>query len=208
MKQQQTVALSAIVAVAIGLSGIGILADASTQPELTEAELIAEQTGFAGHLEAVLTNSDGEVIAYRQTDNVVMTEGKDCVLEIALAGTAITSNSCSIATIDGAQFNAVHLISANTPLASDDPDGTTTGTLITGVSGLAPTTCAYTDGTDSAVCTATYTGGTGINQAVTGAYLADATSSPAAYFAGNTFTSVTMTEADVLTVTWTISLTG
>lgn len=206
MKQQQSIALSAIIAVAIGLSGMGVLVDASSTPEINDTQLLAEKTGIAGHMEVVQTNADGEVIAYRQTDNAIMTTGFECIMEIALAGAAIASNTCPITTISGAQFDTVQLIaSGSAPLAADTV-GATTPVIVGAIAGLELTDggCTYTDGTSAAICTATFTGGSAINQAVAGAYLAD-DATPEAYFAGSLFTSVTMTEADVLTVTWTIS---
>jgi len=208
MKQQQSVALSAIIAVAVSLTGMSVYVDAS-EPELTEMESLAVESGIFGHLEVVQKNADGEVIAYRQTDNTVLTEGLECAVEILFQAGTLTSNTCNLTTPSGADYDTVQLTSTGTPAAGDEV-GSTTATIITGVDGLnvANGGCTIADaaGNGSVTCSVTFTAGSGVSgQAVNGAYLADDTT-PESYFAGNTFTSVTMNDSDTLDVTWTITL--
>jgi len=213
MKQQQAVALSAIIAVAVGLTGSSVYnVDASTQLVLDEQEELATTSSIYGHLEVVLRDSDGNVKAYRQTDNVVTAEGKDCALEMLFAGADTAGGDACPLVAWNLPFDSIELINTGTPVIGDTVGGgaNTAGVEITGVNGL--------NAADGLVDSVTWTS-TGVvdivnvftkddagSQDVTGAYLLNDISSPTALFAGNTFTLVAMTQADTLTVTWTITL--
>jgi len=210
MKQTTLIVLSAIIAFVVGVTGISVYADNASQPELSDMEQLAVDSGLYGHLEVVQKNAAGEIIAYRQTDNVVTTEGKDCAVEILFNGAAgLSGNGCPMADQTDYNFNAIELISSGTPVAGD-VQGTTAGVEITGVSGLAIAdgVCTVADaaGSGSVTCSKTFTAGTGVSaQTVSGAYL-KLGSGGVAVFAGNTFTSVSMSDSDTLAVTWTLTL--
>lgn len=207
MKQTTLIALSAIIAFVVGVTGISVYADNASQPELSDMEQLAVDSGLYGHLEVVQKNAAGEIIAYRQTDNVVTTEGKDCAVEILFNGAAgLSGNGCPMADQTDYNFNFIELISAGTPVAGD-VQGTTAGTEITAVSGLTIAQCTVADNGDGSVtCSKTFTAGTGVSaQTVSGAYL-KLGSGGVAVFAGNTFTSVSMSDSDTLAVTWTLTL--
>ena len=200
MKQQQSLALGAIIAVAVGLTGVSAFGDFTTQPELTQAERFAEESGIYGHLEATLTDSNGDIKAYRQTDNIVTTQGLNCAVEILFADAAL--NACP--GTGSISFKVIELISAGTPVAGD-VQGAQAGTAVTG-NGLDIAGCTVADnGAGSVTCTNLFTKTGASSQTVTGAYLKDNTT-PTAIFAGNTFTSVSMDENDTLNVVWTITL--
>ena len=208
MKQtHNTIALSAFVAVVIGFTGISVFADNIAQPELSDMELLAVDSTFYGHLEVVQRTADGDIIAYRQTDNVVTIEGKECAMEILFEGAAIGgSTSCPITSFP-ANFQTVELISAGTPIAGDT-QATETTTEVTALGltiGDGGCVIART-GAGVITCTVTFTAGAAVaNQDVTGAWLVES-ATPTTMFAGNTFTSVTMNDSDTLLVTWTITL--
>ena len=42
---------------------------------------------MTGHLEIEARNADGEIIAYRQTDNEVVDDGEQCILKMLFAST-------------------------------------------------------------------------------------------------------------------------
>lgn len=207
MKQTTLIVLSAIIAFVVGVTGISVYADNASQPELSDMEQLAVDSGLYGHLEVVQKNAAGEIIAYRQTDNVVTTEGKECAVEILFNGAAgLASNTCPMADQTDHNFNFIELISAGTPVAGD-VQGTQAGTAVS-ATGLTIASCTVADaaGSGSVTCSKTFTAGAAVSgQTVSGAYL-KLGSGGVAIFAGNTFTSVSMSESDTLAVTWTLTL--
>ena len=205
--KQQSIALTAIIAVAIGFTGISVFADNASQPELSDMEQLAVESGIYGHMEVVQKNSEGDVIAYRQTDNVVTTQGKECAVTILFANADVATNNCPI-TAYPAKFDYIQLINAGTPVAGDT-QAAFAGTNVSAL-GLTIAQCTVANtggaGSGSVTCSKTFTAGSGVSGAtVTGAYLKDS-ATPTSIFAGNTFTSVSMSEADTLAVTWTLTL--
>ena len=208
MKQQQSIVLSAMIAVAVGIAGSSLYVDAASQPELGSMEQLALTSGIYGHLEVVHTTADGNIVAYRQLDNVITTEGVECAVELLLAGAAIGSNTCPTSSPDA--FNFVELTNGGTAPDSADNAASRNATYIsTSIVGLERSDgiCTYTDGagSGSAICSVTFTKTNAGSQVVDGAYLID-NATPTAVFAGNNFTSVTLNQSDDLDITWTITL--
>ena len=206
--KQAKLALTAVMVVAIGLTGANFVTDS----ELTEQEkfdAMSDSGSVYGHLTIIHSDPDGNILSYVQTDNLVANAGKDCMAEQIFGGTAGTacegtlSNFNTIALFNGQSFPAT--MNASGLLAVDI---TTSGLAITdGVATPTENTAAsgtgYVDGAGSQSDIAnTFTAGA--TQTVDGAALFNDLDN--AVFAGQTFSSVTLNNLDTLAVTWTITL--
>lgn len=212
--KQTKLALSAVMIVAIGLTGANFV----TGSGLTDQEKLGAYQDFStvyGHVTVVHSDPDGNILAYIQTDNLVANQGKNCMAQLVFGGTA-GSASCE-STADNTVFNTIALFNgelfpadmnatqANNLLLRDIAavglaitDGVATPTQNTAASGS-----AYVDGAGHQTDIAkTFTATT--TQAVDGAALFN--DAEDAVMAGQTFTSVTLNNLDTLAVTWTITL--
>ncbi len=80
--------LIAVVVVSTG----GVLAfTENTQPQQTASSLNGQPT-VMGHIELVAKDSQGNIIAYRQTDNTVMSNGKNATSNVLFGTTQSTTN--------------------------------------------------------------------------------------------------------------------
>ena len=209
--KQAKLALTAVMVVAIGLTGANFV----TGSELTEQEkfdAMSDSGSVYGHLTIIHSDPDGNILSYVQTDNLVANAGKDCMAEQIFGGTAGTacegtlSNFNTIALFNGQSFPATMNATGASNLLGVDittagltiTDGVATPTENTAASGT-----GYVDGagsqTDIAV---TFTAEA--TETVDGAALFNDLEN--AVFAGQTFTPVTLNNLDTLAVTWTITL--
>ncbi|HSB84169.1 MAG TPA: hypothetical protein VLD64_06770, partial [Nitrosarchaeum sp.] len=63
------------VAIAVGVIGVNAISESNSEiPSLSSSGL-----NILGHATFTVTDSDGNIKAYRQTDNAIITNGKDCV---------------------------------------------------------------------------------------------------------------------------------
>lgn len=76
MKTTMTVAIMGIaVAVAVGVIGVQAISQSNSEiPSLSSSNL-----SILGHATFTVTDPDGNIKAYRQTDNAIINQGKDCV---------------------------------------------------------------------------------------------------------------------------------
>ena len=209
--KQTKLALSAVMIVAVGLVGANFV----TGSEMTEQEKLGAYQDFGsvyGHVTVVHADSDGNILSYTQTDNLVATLGKDCLAELVFGGAAGTacegtaSLFNTIALFNGQSFPAeMNATGANNLLTVDIDvaglritDGVASPTENTPASGT-----DYVDGAGSqSDISKLFTAGT--SQVVDGAALFNDNDN--AVLAGQTFNSVSLLASDTLTVTWTFTL--
>ena len=80
MKQPQTLALTAILAVAVGMVGFnGVQGDLFASNTDVAGQ---EGTAMLGHVVATHTDKDGNVLSYSQSDNVITFTGKNCAANL------------------------------------------------------------------------------------------------------------------------------
>ena len=211
--KQTKLALSAIMIVAIGLTGANFV----TGSEMTEQEKInayVDSSPIYGHVTIIHSDPDGNILSYAQTDNLVANDGKDCMAALVFGGTAGGAD-CTAAT--DTAFNTIALFNGQSFPATMNASGllgvdlTAAGLAITDGDVLTPTqnTAAsgtgYVDGTGGSTdITNTFTAGA--TQTVDGAALMNGTPYDAV-LAGQVFTTpVTLNNLDTLAVTWTITL--
>ena len=210
--KQTKLALSAVMIVAIGLTGANFV----TGSGLTDQEKLGayqDSSQVYGHVTVIHSDPDGNILSYAQTDNLVANDGKDCMAALIFGGTA-GGAECTAAT--DTTFNTIALFNGqsfpttmnSTTLLLNDIDAVglaiTDGDLLTPAQGVAASGTGYVDGAGGTTTIAnTFTATT--TQAVDGAALFNGTPFDAV-LAGQQFTSVTLNSADTLAVTWTITL--
>jgi len=211
MKQPQTIALTAVLAVAVGMLGFnGAFGDTFgfySSPEIATSDGQA----YKGHIIVKHFDAEGNLLGYQQTDNVVTFTGKNCSANL-IFGTTF-ANCASPALFDDIAITTNALAGAtdaDTTLANEC-DGTTD---ICG-SGLdarqAGTVTADTVGADNinaiAQIQATFTMGSAGPTTINGAGLFDATPTETGnMFALRSFSGVPLSLNDSLQVTWLITL--
>ncbi len=212
--KQTKLALTALLVVAIGLTGANLVNSSISQPSNTEA--MGESTGlFLGHVTLVHKDAQGNVLNYIQTDNIVSNEGKDCALELIFgthasatcpAGTA-TEKFDKIALFSGQSF--AHDVNATDTFGLDTVDLVNSG-LVSATGAVLNFAAASGTGYGSSSTGGSvdifkqFTLGVGNGITVDGATLWNQAETAA--FAAQTFGQVTLNLSDTLDVTWTITL--
>ena len=210
--KQTKLALSAVMIVAIGLTGANFV----TGSGLTDQEKLGafqDSSQIYGHLTIVHADPDGNILSYAQTDNLIANDGKDCIAALTFGGTAGGAD-CTAAT--DTQFNTIVLFNGQSFPTTMNATGLLTvditaaglaiadGDLLTPAQGVAASGTGYVDGAGGTTTIAnTFTAGA--TQTVDGAALFNGTPFDAV-LAAKTFTPVSLLSSDTLTVTWTITL--
>jgi len=208
--KQTKLALSAVMVVAISLTGIVGFAT-GIESVADELPRMGEPAGFLGHITLVHSDSDGNILSYAQTDNRIVNEGKNCAMELLFGTTG--AGDCAATATSGDLFdfigltdtqsfgygtNASSLNAADITGSGLDPAIGTVQNFVAAVGADygSSSTGASVDIDKTFTATAT--------QATDGAILYNGAND--AVFAGQKFTSVTLNNLDTLQVTWTITL--
>ena len=196
-KIQKNVALVLLGIVAISSGGAYAVMQNTQAPTLQ-----AESGHVLGHIQMVLTDADGNVKAYRQTDNLVVTEGRNTVSDLTFPipaggnnGNATDNKFSWVGIGTGATAPAAGDIGEQTLIAGC---GRVQDAAVTGVSPGQATVDATFSG---AQCAATVTESV-LSNSGTGA-----AANAGEILARQTFTGIAVAAADSLTVTWTITFT-
>ena len=203
-------ALIAIVGVASGLFGYTF----STSENVSPATSLATSGLISGHLALEVRDSEGNIKAYRQTDNVITTTGENCALRALFSTGNIAANGGTNVCVGGLTegFTSIELgtgsgTEQSTDIALFTP--ITSGTLV-----IAPaTTITYTNSTTNTGSTnaaqvllsRTFTSDQSVTVTEAGLFNGTATNTNG-MFAHKLFTSVSIASADQLTVQWTINI--
>ena len=215
--KQSKLALTAVMVVAIGLTGANLVGGSLAPAEDTNPAKYGnvDDSPFYGHVTIVHSDPAGNVLAYYQTDNAVTNEGKDCAVEILFGAAAFAGNNNCPSSAAADDFDRIGL--TNGESFPFDANATSLNTVDYADSGLAPavadsingnTAAAGTDYTASTIGASvdivkTFTASDDTNP-VDGAILYDGNDD--AVFAAKEFTLVTLNTSDTLQVTWTITL--
>jgi len=206
--KQTKLALTAVMVVAMGLTGANFVTGSNMTPE-NEMNAFVDASPVYGHVTIVYSDPSGNILSYQQSDNIVTREGKDCAIE-RLFGTSGAGDCNATSTTD--LFNFIGLTTgledptinsnatqANGFVARDYADSGLIPAIADSVTTTAATTSVGAKMDIVRIFTAT-DDGNGVDMAIL--YNADVT----ALFAAQKFTPVTLNTDDTLTVTWTITL--
>jgi len=220
------IVLVAVMAVLSGALGMAMTGTFSEQ----KIGVANVATGMmTGHLEIEARNADGELFAYRQTDNEVVDDGEQCILKMlfstkegghngATAGRGgYTSSGMGACT--GILTGAWHVIGiGTTATAADDVNvklgNETSGILANytdGVEGLergVATSKVWTNGTGATetkiVMSKTFTNLSAISHTIAESGLFNSTTvAGSGMLAHKAFTGVALATSDSITITWT-----
>ncbi|HXG74546.1 MAG TPA: hypothetical protein VNK44_06995 [Candidatus Nitrosotenuis sp.] len=177
---------------------------------------------MTGHVETILKDSNGDIIGYRQSDNVITNGGENCVVKLlfqddgagAGLGSATGTNVCT-----GSLNQPWHYIAIGT--GSTAANGTDARLAAeTGAAGLGrgiATTKTYSNSTGTSATTSasitlekTFTNNSGGTITITESGLFNETSdsNTDSMFARQTFSGIAVNNGDSLTVRWTINIGG
>jgi hypothetical protein len=205
-------ALVAIVAVATGLVGYF-----STSAEVSPATSFATSGLLSGHLTLEVRDSDGNLKAYRESDNVIVANAENCVSKALFAparysaggSTAGASDHCSGAITQ--PFAFIALGTGTTQEQNDDNDmqaQTALGGLEITLGSIAQTNS--TGALDEAASTLiehtfTNTSGGSVNISEAGLFNSTDTATNG-MLAHKVFAAVSLADDDQLTVKWTVNM--
>ncbi len=210
MKHPQTIVLTSILAVAVGMIGIngasGDIFGLNASPDVSTYEGQA----YKGHIIVKHFDSEGNLISYQQTDNLVNDAGKNCGANL-LFGTNFANCTAPAVFDDIALSTSAGPFAAQDATLTNECDGTPDcGTGLNGrqVGTVTADTPAASPGDPSAIVQiqATFTKSAGVGVTINSAGLFDATTA-GNMFAERVFSSgVTLNTNDSIQVTWLITL--
>ncbi len=209
MKQPQIIALTAVLAVAVGMVGIngasGDIFGLNTSPEVSTYEGQA----YKGHIIVKHFDSEGNLISYQQTDNLVNDAGKNCAANLLFGSGFLNCTSLGVfddialSTNDGTGFSETDTILVNecdgSPDCGTGLNGRAAGTVEADTVASSPT-----DAIAQIQATFLKTGGSAITIESAGLF-DNATNGN--LFAERAFSSpVTLSTNDSIQVTWLITM--
>ena len=207
------IALVAIVAVGAGLVGYA----SSTSEVVSPATSFASSALVSGQMTLELRDSEGNLKAYRQTDNVITRNGEDCAAKALFAPARYTAGGVtSGAYCTGAitvPFSFIALGTGTTTETNNDVDmqaqTVVSGlTISSGTVSFTNSTGGATTGTGASVISIakTFTAGAGPTTISEAGLFNGTTANTNGIFAHKTFTGIVVNSGDSLAVTWTISI--
>jgi hypothetical protein len=202
----------------VAILGIGLFGISSVSfNDVSEASLTSssESTGMLGHVTAIHKDTDGNILSYSQTDNVVLTEGKEEAAGL-LFGSANTTNTIEL----NERFNTIGLynVTFGDPQAGDTFGTEWTNSEITAV-GLRASAITQDNAAGNPDCASseygnianvmyvgcTFTATTDSNVTY-GAVLTNNGTSDTLFAARNFTSAITLNTDDQLTVLWDITI--
>ncbi len=203
MKQTIPIVLLGIVTAV----GLGVFGTSQLFADEDKATALIANSALTGHLTLTAYDENGNIKTYRQTDNIVLNMGDNCIADLLFAE---ASGVCATEAANG--FNFIHIgtgSNATTPKETwINPLPITCGTGNAApdtVDSVAMTAAAGTGGT-AALLTSTFTDvGANINEAAIKDSGTCGSGSPLAY---QQFTAIALGALDDLTVQWTVNVDG
>lgn len=213
-----TLVLGVALAVVAGLFSstifgfVGTKTDAQTNP-VTAALM-------TGHVETIVTDAMGNVKEYRQSDNLIVNNGENCVSKLlftADAGGSTTTGVCTGALTQG--FTVIAIGNNTSPAGNTNStlgaEHTTAAGAPSGLLRKTATTITLTNSTAAtgisqatALLEATFTNNGGSNVVSESGLFNSTDLNTDGMFARQSFTGVSLNSGDSLTVRWTVNIGG
>jgi hypothetical protein len=171
---------------------------------------------FSGHVETILRDADGNVKAYRQSDNAITNTGENCALRLLFQ---LNTGAAGTTVCTGALSSPWHVIGIGTgTIAGNNTQvALVSETAATGMGRGVATTKTWTNSTTTEGSPAarilmskqfTNNSGGSIVIAESGLFNSTTDNSADSMFARQSFTGITVNVGDSLTVQWTINVGG
>ena len=188
----KNVAILALTVVAISSGGAFAMIQDNEVPQTT-----SDDVKVLGHVEVVARNADGEIKAYRQTDNIIVTRGFECAAKDLFGAPQTNCGSIGIFDKIGVGTDATAAVVGNTNVGTQASNKRIDASVAdSGSSG------AIIDATWLAN---TLKNGTGTTAVVESGLFDAVGNGTGNMFARQTFTAINVGESDTLTVTWTVT---
>ena len=182
----------------IALSAITVIMATNYSEELGTYSL-KSQAGVLGHLTLTAYDDDGNVIAYRQTDNVVVNDGDGCIAELIFAITS--GNACSAATT----FDRIYIGTGDSSGATEGSSALVTPSAQTGFASAVLTAASGTDTGASTLITANFFN---VGATIEEAAIQESTTTASSVLAIQSFSPIPLGGSDDLTIQWTVAIDG
>ena len=185
-------------AIVIGVILVGSIATvnwAFIPDNEVSANSLKSSAGMLGHITLTAVNEDGNIIAYRQTDNVVINTGDNCIAE-DIFGTDFASCAGT------AVFDKVHIGIGTAAFTETSTDIASLNDSVTGV--FTTTGAATSTGGASVTLQAAFTD---VSAAIAEAALKNG-SAGSDVLALQSFTPISLGPTDDLTIDWTVTVDG
>jgi hypothetical protein len=198
----------------------------------SDAQSDASATGLiTGHVTTVHKDAAGNILGYRQSDNLIVNQGENCALNLLFAaggGAATGNNVCTGANTAGFRYIAIGNVSNGqtgtppSPTSTDfklfNPYNSTAANAgmvrqfgVVSPTGWTNSTLSTSASAASVVMSATFTNNAGGARTVNESGLFNATdgnTNTDGMFARQVFSTITLNTNDSLTVQWTINVGG
>ena len=192
MKRTQVAMLTAIIA----LSAITVIMATNYSEELGTYSL-KSQAGIVGHLTLTAYDDNGNVIAYRQTDNIVVNSGDDCISELIFT---VTGGTCSALTT----FDRVHIGTGDSSGAVEGTTGLVAYNSETGFASAVMTPASGVAGAATLITANFFNVGATIQEAS----IQESSATTSSALAIQSFAAIPLGGADDLTIQWTVTIDG
>jgi len=183
----------------IALSAITVIMATNYSEELGTYSL-KSQAGVLGHLTLTAYDDDGNVIAYRQTDNVVVNAGDGCISELIFA---VTSGAAC--TGGATAFDRIYIGTGDSSAASETSTALVTPNAQTGFASAVLTAASSTDVGASTLITANFFN---VGATIQEASIQESTTTTSSVLAIQSFSPIPLGTSDDLTIQWTVSIDG
>jgi hypothetical protein len=181
----------------LGVAAVSVGGVYALVPSVPPQSTTTDDGKILGHIQLVLTGPDGQIKAYRQTDNLIVTSGLGAASDLLFGSTQVSGESA-------ASFQKIGVGTGTTGAAAGNTN------LETQRSNKRLDTTVTNSGSNGAVIDATWAAnrlqnGSG-TVAITEAGLFDnIANATGLMFARQTFSAINVGSSDSLTVTWTIT---
>jgi hypothetical protein len=211
MKMSTTTLVLAIGLVAVaGLFGSTIFGVTGTKSG-TEANTAATAL-MSGHVITTVTDANGNIKEYRQSDNIIVNRGEQCAAKLLFQGTVGAAGSTVCTGANTAGYRVIAIGTGTNAAAEADvvlQTARTDGTLAPRLASVTWTNSTGSPSVTQVVLTATFTNNSGGAVAIAESGLFNSTSvNNGGMFARQQFSAVNMNVNDQLTVTWTVNIGG
>jgi len=210
MKRQTTLAMFGIVfaaAMALGMVSVSGFSHSMFLASTSETK-VDSNVGIFGHITLTATNPDGKIISYIQTDNLIVNRGENCVAETMFNVTTTGDDECLGEGITAEAFTFIAIGNGTLPVGdnnrtlADEVNRTQAADEDRDVDSASGTG----EDTDTVVTmTAVFTAGEELDIKESGIF-DEAGEDAGNMLARKTFTTISLSEDDKLTVEWKIEI--
>ena len=179
----------------ISLSAITVIMATNISEELGTSSL-KSQAGIVGHLTLTAYDDDGNVIAYRQTDNTVLDTGDDCISELIFPVTS------SLQCVGTTQFDRIYIGTGDSSGATEGSTVLVTPNAQTGFASAAMTSAVGGAGAATLITANFFNVGATIQEAS----IQESTSTASDALAIQSFSPIPLGTIDDLTIQWTVTI--